>query len=120
MFVCLLRPDDGHEKLVLQESEIAQALWVHYKDIDELTQCEPGTSAGKLMETVRDLAAGKIHLRIRGVKLPAWRRKNCDQWIFRPVDLRDEQDSQVEAHFDPSPQVYTQNGVKIDQISEYD
>lgn len=88
LFVCLLKPKDELQDLVLQASEIAEAIWVHHSQIDKLANCEPGTSAGELMKIVREVASGENQLRIRGIKLPAWRRKNCDQWIFKPTDMR--------------------------------
>ena len=90
LFVCLLRPKDGFAELTLQEAEIQDAKWVHYSEIDSITHCEPGTSAKKLMDVVVNVASGKNRLRISGVKLPAWRRNNCDQWIFEPRNLDQE------------------------------
>lgn len=90
LFVCLLKLKDATKEMILQDSEILDAKWVHYSEIDNVTGCEAGTSAQRLMDVVKDAASGKQHLRITGIKLPAWRRKNCDQWIFQPTDSRDE------------------------------
>jgi 8-oxo-dGTP pyrophosphatase MutT (NUDIX family) len=85
-FVCLLSPLDESQPLKLQESEILDARWVGLEEIDEVTRCGEGTAAKALMDRVKEVVSGQSGAaRIRGVKLPAWRRKNCDQWIFQPT-----------------------------------
>jgi 8-oxo-dGTP pyrophosphatase MutT (NUDIX family) len=84
-FACLLRPRDESQQTVIQEAEILELQWVHHSSLHATTQCGEGTAAYELMESVRAAASGDASCVIHGSKLPAWRRKNFDQWIFRPV-----------------------------------
>lgn len=83
-FVCLLYPIDDSQKIVLQESEILDARWVSHADLHSVSKCSEGTSARSLMECVRKIVSGESRPKICGEKLPAWRRKDCSQWIYQP------------------------------------
>ena len=85
-FVCLLRLLDNTQETCLQESEILDSRWVHFSSIHEVTGCMEGTAAHELMERIVQVVAGTSRIGISCRKLPAWRRNNCDQWIFFPVD----------------------------------
>lgn len=92
-FACMLRlADQENTTPVLQESEILDARWVHYSELPAVTACGAGTSAVLLMELVAEAAAGKRNAVIRGCKLPAWRRANCEQWIYYPTTVADRTD----------------------------
>lgn len=84
-FVCHLKMNDEGQELRLQESEILDAKWVHFSSLHKVTECEAGTAAWYLMEGIRAFLAGETECRVQGRKLPAWRRKNCDQWIYSPL-----------------------------------
>jgi 8-oxo-dGTP pyrophosphatase MutT (NUDIX family) len=87
-FACLLRPSDVDQPTLLQESEILASMWVHHRDLHEVTKCSEGTAAWELIERVREVISKDSNCIIIGAKLPAWRRKNCNQWIFHPVTPR--------------------------------
>lgn len=90
-FACLLKLVDPERSTpVLQETEILDAKWVHHSELCSVCGCGEGTSALRLMELVTAAAAGKPNAVIRGCKLPAWRRKNCDQWVYYPVGVHEE------------------------------
>jgi 8-oxo-dGTP pyrophosphatase MutT (NUDIX family) len=85
-FACLLKPLGTDQEIELQESEIKDFMWVHHTKLHEISGCGEGTAAWELMEQVRRVVAReKDCCAIEGKKLPAWRRKNCDQYIFRPT-----------------------------------
>jgi ADP-ribose pyrophosphatase YjhB (NUDIX family) len=83
-FVCLLKLIDEHQQTCLQESEILESCWTHFSRIHETTGCTPGTAAYELMNRVVDIVNKSSDQVISCTKLPAWRRNNCEQWIFFP------------------------------------
>jgi ADP-ribose pyrophosphatase YjhB (NUDIX family) len=83
-FTCLLRMKDDSQQTCLQESEILDSLWVHYTGIHEATKCAEGTAARELMNRVVHVLSQRHPHVIQSEKLPAWRRKNCYQWIYYP------------------------------------
>jgi ADP-ribose pyrophosphatase YjhB (NUDIX family) len=83
-FACLLIPSNPSQTMVLQETEISQSMWVHHEELHSVTRCASGTAAFELMERVRRVISKESVMCVKGTKLPAWRRKNCDQWIFAP------------------------------------
>ena len=84
-FACLLKPLQSDQRITLQESEIKDFMWVHHTELHKVSMCGEGTAAWKLMDQVRRVVAKESDCCvIEGTKLPAWRRKNCDQYIFRP------------------------------------
>ena len=85
-FACLLKPSKIDQPTLLQESEIAACMWVQHGELHGVTKCAEGTAAWELIETVRQVVSKESNCTIVGSKLPAWRRKNCDQWIFHPVN----------------------------------
>lgn len=90
-FACMLRLMTPERFTpVLQESEILDAKWVHHSELASVCACGPGTAAHRLIDLVVHTAAGKPNAVIRGCKLPAWRRTNCDQLIYYPVSVHEE------------------------------
>ncbi len=85
-FACLLYQTNRDQKVVLQESEIKNARWVHHSELHEITQCTEGTAAWEIMELSRSLISGECPSTcvLNAKKLPAWRRMHCDQYIFSP------------------------------------
>ena len=84
-FACSLRLVNEKQQPVLQEAEILDAKWVHHSELHEVTQCGLGTAAWELMERVRKVVSGESACVVKGAKLPAWRRRNCEQWIYHPT-----------------------------------
>ena len=85
-FVCLLRMLDSSQQTCLQESEILDSCWVHVSKIHEFTACAAGTAARELMDRIVHVVTENDRNVITSKKLPAWRRNNCDQFIFYPND----------------------------------
>jgi ADP-ribose pyrophosphatase YjhB (NUDIX family) len=85
-YVCLLSMADDEQVPTVQESEITECMWVPISDIHITTECKEGTAAWHLMEFVRQsLSAPRPPGIIVGRKLPAWRRQNCEQWVYHPT-----------------------------------
>ena len=84
-FVCLLYRINENQEVVMQESEIQNIMWVHHSVLHSVTECQQGSAAWELMENVRRLlSAEDCVCEIKAKKLPAWRRRNCDQYIYTP------------------------------------
>ena len=77
---------DNSQETCLQESEILDSCWVHVSEIHERTGCAEGTAAREIMERIALAVSKNTSNVISCKKLPAWRRNNCDQFIFYPND----------------------------------
>jgi ADP-ribose pyrophosphatase YjhB (NUDIX family) len=90
-FMCHLKPAFEGQDVIIQESEIKEYVWAHHTELHNVTMCSEGTAAWELIECVRKLVADdRESTVITAEKLPAWRRKNCEQYIFKPNRFRND------------------------------